>query len=140
MTTTVWIPKGRAAKNSVAHRSEVVCTLLVVDGLHGIRRFVCRAIELRGYAACSAASVAEARTILRSTAIDLLLIDVDPTLVTGVELASSILTEWPDLPIIFMSGTPVPHELGANGRPISFLQKPFTIWELWEQIGPLLEG
>ena len=115
-------------------------TILVVDDFDAMRRFVCRAIEQSGYRALSAANAAEAQEILNSTPIDLLVTDVDMPVVTGVELAAGLVIDRANLPVIFMSGRLASRDLRLAGRPTAFLQKPFTISRLWEEIDRILPG
>ena len=99
-----------------------------------------------GYRVNSAESTKQARQeLMNGTSPDLLLSDVMlPGGRSGVEFAADIKTEWPDLPILLMTGygpgiaESVDQKSGA-GRSISLLQKPFTITELGDAIAECLK-
>ena len=127
---------GRANEphNAEWAMTETTRTILVVDDYDAIRRLVCRAVERRGDRALVASSADEARKILNSTHVDLLLTDVGMPIVTGIELAAGLASEHPNLPVIFMSGRSAPRDLRPGGRRLMFLRKPFTVSMLWHAI------
>lgn len=106
-------------------------TILVVEDEPVLRDMAQSILEEGGYRIVEAGNGREALTIWEkeSGAIDLVLTDVVmPEGVTGVELASELLTRQPNLKIVFTSGYSVDElseEFLAQNN-ASFIQKPYT--------------
>ena len=64
--------------------------------------------------------------------IDLVITDIRMPRMTGTELASSIRSESPGLPLIFVSGDPVATEINDPRNGFYFVEKPFAAKDLLE--------
>jgi CheY-like chemotaxis protein len=110
-----------------------VARILVVDDDEAMRRLARRILEGRGYEVLTAADGAAA---LRATglamvqpgsAVHLVLTDIDMPGSDGYALGRQLAVTWPDLPVVYMSGTT--HGLGRRARLVAsehFIEKPFS--------------
>lgn len=118
--------------------------ILVVDDDDTIRRAIRRLFESNGYEVSEAPNGRMALTSLRHTPSDLVVSDVFMPDMNGYEFVMTFRDEFPDTPIIMMSGggaglgkTNVLHagsSLGAN----RVFKKPFPFVELLEAARELL--
>jgi signal transduction histidine kinase/GAF domain-containing protein len=119
-------------------------TLLLVEDEEGVRTFARRALEDSGYQVLLAASGADAITLARgfNGRIHLLLTDVVMPGLSGRELAEQLVSERPDVRVIYTSGytddETVRH--GVREAETAFLQKPFTPQELGRRIREVLDA
>jgi len=122
-------PSGRDTTALPRRPGEPV--LLVVEDEESVRSVVVTILEMLGYRVLAAADGPEAlvRWSRHRDEIDLLFTDmVMPGGIDGRELASRILAERPDLPVILSSG--YSRDLVRDGLPqsgIHFLEKPYEI-------------
>jgi two-component system cell cycle sensor histidine kinase/response regulator CckA len=101
--------------------------LLVVDDEEAVRWVVSRTLEAEGYEVTQAGNGQEAlEALARNGRVDAVLTDVVMPRLGGRELVERLAAEYPDLPVIWMSGYPRDAAFGdamPNGvHP--FLQKP----------------
>jgi DNA-binding NtrC family response regulator len=108
-------------------------TVLVVDDEHSIR-YLCRVnLELDGYRVLEAAEVAEARRLLASEHVDVVLLDLH----VGPERTDDLLEELrrrtPPIPVALVTGST---DVLAPDRPAAdaVLSKPFAPEELTETV------
>ncbi len=95
-------------------------------------------LDVLGYASVSAASGREALTLIANgPKIDLVLADCAMPEMTGIELAETIYTTYPALPVILVTGYGNREALKhlAEAR---ILQKPYAEAELMEKIARAL--
>jgi CheY-like chemotaxis protein len=116
--------------------------ILLVDDDDAVLRVVQRVLRFRGYVVVSAPSGDEALRLFDShgDAIDLLLTDVVMPGVPGRVLAEELLRRKPGIKVLYMSGYTEDEALrrGALDSGQSFIQKPFTLDELDQQLQTLL--
>jgi DNA-binding response OmpR family regulator len=110
-------------------------TILVVDDMESVWRFVKAALERFGYKVLVAESGYAAFEILEKerSHIDLVLLDLSMPGISGAETWQRIRLLWPDLPMCAMSGFSeqvAESQLCEEGIELMFLQKPFTPEEL----------
>lgn len=103
--------------------------ILVVEDDPSLRRVTCRLLVNRGFATVEATSAPEALQALETLAgeVRLVLSDVVMPGMSGGELAAAVHRNWPDLPMLLMSGfheDPHVGDLDAAGVPL--LAKPFS--------------
>ena len=120
--------------------SEEIKKILVVDDEPAIRQTIFEILSAEGFQVLSAKDGVEALKLVDSSheAIDALLIDVVMPRLDGTELARVLLSYYPAIKIIFMSGYP-DDVISKHGIPASnmrFIKKPFapdilvkTVWE-----------
>jgi len=69
----------------------------------------------------------------RNGRVDIILSDINMPVMDGVELSNRVQAEWPDLPVLLISGRPPPKGVRA------FIAKPFR-WEMLAEAIALLAG
>jgi PAS domain S-box-containing protein len=118
-----------AARTAAPH---IQATVLVADDNRQIRALIAAALDAAGCSVVQAADGAEAlRTFNgRAGSIDLAIMDLDMPKLDGRTCLASMRKRRPDLPAIWISGSPysVAHEAGAAEE--IFLRKPFQMAEL----------
>ncbi|MBD3179476.1 MAG: PAS domain-containing protein, partial [Candidatus Latescibacteria bacterium] len=118
--------------------------LLVVEDDQKVLDMTCRMLESRGYELFSALGAEKAIGIFREhgDSIQMILTDVVMPEKDGKELADSILSENPDVKVLFMSGYTDDEVLrrGVYRSGAHFLQKPFTPQQLAGKVREVLDG
>jgi DNA-binding NtrC family response regulator len=115
-----------------SRRGEVVsgpARLLVVDDEGAVRALVSRTLEAEGYEVIQAGNGREALEWLAHNRVDVVLADVIMPKLGGRELGQRLADDFPDVPVIWMSGYPRNTALddsSAAGSP-PFLQKPIPL-------------
>ena len=118
-------------------------TILVVDDERLSRRVAYRILSEEGYRVLEAETAPEALYVLSQARgrIDLLIVDVVMPDCDGVELARTVVEEWPDQRILYMSAFPaevlVRH--GLESLDVPFLAKPFTRKEVLAKVTEALD-
>jgi CheY-like chemotaxis protein len=113
---------------------EARLTILVVDDDRTVLRSTVRMLDSLGYLAVPTASGREALRLLESEPkVDLVLADFAMPEMTGVELAKTIHSTHPALPVILITGYGNREELKDLGE-ARILQKPYTEGELMGKI------
>ena len=113
-------------------------TILVVDDEEVVRMLVTRALVEAGFHVVEAGHGAAALSLLESGMheLDLVLCDLVMPGVNGRDLARWLAANRPDLPILLISGYPLPyleaHDLYDPGLPL--LRKPFLPSRLLEAV------
>ena len=123
---------------------EDVKTILLVEDEEVLRNLIRDLLESKGYRLHCAAGGEEALGILEKIGgrIDLLLTDVMMPRMNGSELVEILLPQFPGLKVIFMSGftggSTTFIQRSLISADVIFLQKPFRLNELLEEIRGLL--
>ena len=106
--------------------------VLLVDDDEDILELVTEILETLGYDVVSARTGLEALAILRDNSrISILFTDIQMPGMGGEELAGIAAASWPDLRVIFASGSTRPSADAA------FLQKPYNTADLVRVLSPL---
>jgi hypothetical protein len=105
-------------------------TILLVEDEAGVRQITARILREHGYVVVEATEPAEALELCRSGAVaaDVLLTDVVMPGMSGRELAERVGQQFPDLPVVYMSGYShdvIAHQ-GALEADVLLVEKPFT--------------
>ncbi|MEO8199455.1 MAG: ATP-binding protein [Gemmatimonadota bacterium] len=118
-------------------------TILVVDDEEQVRKLLVRGLALGDYRVLQASGGQEAIATLEHEAgeVKLVVTDVAMPDMSGVELANRIAAQWPQIPILFVSGHPYEvvspdEQVIAQGR---FLQKPFKVSVLLNSVRSALD-
>jgi DNA-binding NtrC family response regulator len=108
-------------------------TVLIVDDEYPIR-FLCRVnLELDGYRVLEAAEVAEARRLLETEEVDVVLLDLNVGRERTDDLLEELRRRKPPMPVALVTGST---DLLAPERPEAdaVLAKPFAVDELTETV------
>ncbi len=111
----------------------MACILLTEDD-ESVRAFVKRALELDGHQVTEAEDGGIALEILsaRQATFDLLLSDIMMPVMDGIALALAAARDFPDLPILLMTGFADQREraFGLDSLVRDVVSKPFTLAEI----------
>ena len=116
-------------------------TILVVDDDERVRNLLSETLEERTRRVITAANGAEALTVLTSTQLNLVLLDLAMPEMDGVETFRQIRRTHPDLPVVIITAYP-DSDLMARAMeigPFTILQKPVDIHQL-RKIAELIAG
>lgn len=113
--------------------------ILVVDDSRDIRDLLVRYLQSHGYRATAADGAAAARRVLKTSAIDLAVLDVMMPGEDGLSLCRSLRSEH-DLPVIMLTarGDEVDRIVGLEMGADDYIGKPFNPRELLARIGAVL--
>ncbi len=118
-------------------------TILIVDDEDGVRVTLRSQLIARGHTVLEASHGREALEVVRMRrgSLDLVLSDIVMPDMNGTEFAAVIAEEYPGLPVILMSAySPAGlMPVGAKGRKVPLLQKPFASGQVEELIEIALE-
>ncbi|HET9222799.1 MAG TPA: ATP-binding protein, partial [Roseiflexaceae bacterium] len=119
-------------------------TLLVVEDEPAVRDLAARVLRAQGYTVLVAADGAEAlaRADEYGGRIQLLLADVIMPRIGGKALADQLLSRWPEIKVLFMSGytdSAIAHR-GHLDPDVAFIQKPFTPAQLAHKVRETLDA
>jgi CheY-like chemotaxis protein len=116
---------------------------LVVDDEAPVRRFVARVLAREAYTVLEAADGLEALDLVKSGKghVDVVVADIVMPRMNGVELMQALSLNYPDLPIILMSGYAAAalSELGI-APPCGILNKPFPAERLLAEVHRCVSG
>lgn len=120
------------------------CRVLLVEDDPGVRQMLEKILARLGmsYRTCPDAPSALA-AMEAGAEIDLVLSDVVmPSGMSGIELAQKLRAQWPELPIILMSGYSADREASGSAVPagVAWLNKPFARAQLEEALREVLSG
>lgn len=116
-------------------------TILLVEDDPLVRWSIRDQLVQLGQTVLEASTLEEALERCDEARIELLLVDVELPDITGTELAARIRAHDPRLPILFTSAHPHEQLLtrGTLGADQAFIQKPFQVERLREQLLPLVQ-
>ncbi len=115
--------------------------ILVVDDDAIVIKSCRRILEAEGFEVTAVPGADEALEKIKSSEFDLLLMDVKMPKHDGIFLMREIKKNWPDIPIVVMSGYPTPEtiadvlKLGAT----QFIPKPFRPDELVKTVRQVIQ-
>lgn len=118
-------------------------TIVLAEDEHGVRIVLQKALQAQGYHVLAAPSGPEAIRMSQEHRgpLHLLVTDMAMPGMNGMELSSRLLTLYPGMKVLYMSG----HAHGGVARsgpgdfPRPFLQKPFSVSALVESVRDLLD-
>jgi DNA-binding NtrC family response regulator len=115
-------------------------TILLAEDEPNLRQILVGILKAAGYNLMIAEDGQQALQLANEHAgkIDLLLSDVQMPGLTGPDLANELERSRPYLKVVLMSGCPSPS--GAFKRDWRYLQKPFQLNELLEEVRVVLRG
>jgi len=112
-------------------------TVLLVDDEPGIRAYARAVLQRQRYRVLEAADGFDALILLRELggAVDVLVTDVDMPRMTGIELGQAVRTDFPGIPVVYISGDHVKAEFHDHPVRSVFLRKPFLPQDLLDSVG-----
>ncbi len=115
-------------------------TILLVEDEHMVRTVTERGLTRHGYKVMSASNGEDALELLASGEhVDLLISDVVMPVMDGPTMVRVARKDWPDLPILFMSGYAEEQlRKSIDIDNVAFLPKPFSMIELAEAVRSVL--
>jgi DNA-binding NtrC family response regulator len=118
-------------------------TILVVEDNDEVRKLAVRVLEKQGYNVLEASTGEEALLLCerRKEPIHMLLVDVVMPGMSGWELAKNLLSLYPEMKVLYMSGytdnTIAHHGILKPG--LNYIQKPFTLEGLAKKVREALD-
>ncbi|MGD0871201.1 MAG: response regulator [Bryobacteraceae bacterium] len=117
--------------------------VLVVEDQEPLRHLIVRFLSRQGIQAFDADSAGQGLSIVRRRAgrIDLAILDLVMPGVSGLDLATDLIREYPGIKILYISGyvESIAMDVIARRSPGAVLLKPFTEQMLLERVHQLLE-
>jgi two-component system OmpR family response regulator len=115
-------------------------TVLVADDEESLTEMVASALRFGGFSVTTASSGGGALQVVRSTPIDVLVLDVNLGDMDGFDVCRTLRSDGHDVPVIFLTARDQPDDLRAGFRQggDDYLTKPFSIEELGLRIEALL--
>jgi CheY-like chemotaxis protein len=111
-----------------------VARILLAEDEESVRSLVTRALSQDGHTVTATADGAEALDVLVKSGgeFDLLLTDIKMPIMDGIALALSVARDYPDLPIVLMTGYADQRERASGLEALvqSVIAKPFTLAEI----------
>ncbi|MFZ2958755.1 MAG: GAF domain-containing protein [Candidatus Ozemobacteraceae bacterium] len=149
-TFTIYLPRY-LGKFEVVPKEEVTGsvlrgneTILLVEDEPGMRETTAMMLEMQGYRVLTAATPSEAICLARenSAQIKLLITDVIMPEMNGRDLAKNLLSLYPHLKYLFLSGyaADVLPNLEGSDKDGHFVQKPFSMEDLATKIRKILDN
>jgi DNA-binding response OmpR family regulator len=118
-----------------------ITKILIVDDEKDICYFLSRSLSKRGFSTASSYSLSDAEKQLEISKPDILLLDNHLPDGRGVDFASKVSYQYPDLKIVMITAHDSPQDRAKayNSGIDFFLSKPFTMTEI-NQVVDLLLG
>ena len=135
-------PKARAPAKPAENELWGSGTILLVEDEHMVRTVTERGLTRHGYKVMSASNGEDALELLASGEhVDLLISDVVMPVMDGPTMVRAARKDWPDLPILFMSGYAEEQlRKSIDIDNVAFLPKPFSMIELAEAVRGVLRA
>jgi signal transduction histidine kinase/ActR/RegA family two-component response regulator len=141
----MWLPRARTLPEvlkvpAVQDQSQDRGTILVCDDQPAIRRFICHALETRGYHVLSVTNGRSAVAMLQANkSIRLLVVDFTMPEMSGAEVIKSLRESRPDLPVLLMTGSADPEAIRIELPGVEMLLKPFDHEVLARRVADILK-
>ncbi|MGH7464801.1 MAG: ATP-binding protein, partial [Longimicrobiales bacterium] len=133
----IYLPHASAAAGSAAGpRATTGAALLIVEDDDAVRELTTRVLRRSGHEVITARNGYEALAVLRSgAAVRLVIADIVMPGMNGVELGEHVRRDFPNLPILFVSGYVAPAGLAEGSL---FMEKPYRPEQLVTRVNELL--
>ena len=115
--------------------------ILLAEDEAPVREFVTRALESEGHTVIAVTDGGEALAVLARDPHDLLLADIIMPVMDGVALALKVSQDYPDLPIVLMTGFAMEKERAHNLHTLirEVVSKPFTLDQICDAVNRALQ-
>jgi CheY-like chemotaxis protein len=109
-----------------------VTAVLVAEDDRAVREFVSRALLKSGYDVTAVADGVQALEALQTSVFDMLLADIAMPEMDGITLALKVAKDYPDLPILLMTGYASERQRADNLDALihDVIAKPFTLQQI----------
>lgn len=116
--------------------------ILVAEDDMAVQSFVCRALAHRGHEAIGVDDGLLALRALRDNAFDGLLSDIVMPGMDGIALALKVARDYPDLPVLLMTGYSAERQRAHNLEELVFdvIPKPFTLSQICDAVDIMVLG
>jgi PAS domain S-box-containing protein len=137
-------PAPRATRAGVETQKDyrIEGPILVVDDEESVRNVAKRVLEMHGCTVLTAGSGSEASAILRQNRdkLSLVILDLNMPAMSGLDELPELLAISPGVDVVVSSGYPEAEAMSLfTGMPVAgFIQKPYTIQRLMEQVDRVL--
>ena len=115
--------------------------ILIAEDDMAVREFVSRALTNSGHKVTAADDGVRALEALATDSFDLLLSDIVMPEMDGIALALKVSKDWPDLPILLMTGYAAERQRAHNLDALIYdvIPKPFTLQQICDAAEKVLE-
>lgn len=115
--------------------------ILVAEDDMAVQSFVCRALAHRGHEVTGVDDGVRALEALQAGQYDALLSDIVMPGMDGIALALKVARDWPDLPVLLMTGYSAERQRAHNLEALIFevIAKPFTLTQICDAVDSMLE-
>ena len=119
-----------------------VTKILIAEDDTAVREFVSRALVSAGHEVVAAADGLQALEALENDEFDLLLSDIVMPELDGIALALEVSRDWPDLPILLMTGYAAERQRAHNLDALihDVISKPFTLQQICDAAEKVLDS
>lgn len=116
--------------------------ILIAEDDTAVREFVARALSNAGHDVTPVSDGLQALENLEKSEFDLLLSDIVMPELDGIALALKVSKEWPDLPILLMTGYAAERQRAHNLDALihDVISKPFTLQQICDAAERVLES
>jgi two-component system cell cycle response regulator CpdR len=116
--------------------------ILIAEDEAAVRMFLIRAMESQGHEVEAVPDGVHALDALQRDAFDLLLSDIVMPELDGIALALKVSRDWPDLPIILITGFAEERQRAHNLESLvhTVLPKPFDLEKICSVVNDALNG
>ncbi len=117
-----------------------MATILIAEDDRAVREFVSRALRQDGHEITAVGDGQQALNALEKGRFDMLLADIVMPQLDGIALALKAAKEYPDLPVLLMTGYAAERQRAHNLDALiqDVISKPFTLDEIREAVRKLL--
>ena len=130
------------AEAAIHPKRHPVAKILIAEDDMAVREFVSRALGNSGHDVTAATDGVQALEALAQDTYDLLLSDIVMPEMDGIALALKVSKDWPDLPILLMTGYAAERQRAHNLDVLihDVIPKPFTLQQICDAAEKVLEN
>ncbi len=116
--------------------------ILIAEDDTAVREFVSRALVNTGHDVTATADGVQALEALEKDTFELLLSDIVMPELDGIALALKVSRDWPDMPILLMTGYAAERQRAHNLDALihDVISKPFTLQQICEAADTVLSA
>jgi len=118
-----------------------LASILLAEDDKAVREFVSRALRQDGHEVMAVGDGQQALNALETRKFDMMLADIVMPQVDGIALALKASKDYPDLPVLLMTGYSAERQRAHNLDALinDVISKPFTLTEIRETVRRVLE-